>query len=98
MHTRISVFLISALVLSTLTGCGSAAGQVSAAITPEEAQSIALEHAGLTADQATRLHTQPDRDDGILHYDVEFHSGGYEYDYEIDANSGNILKSEKERQ
>ena len=29
--------------------------------------------------------------------DVDFESGGYEYDYEIDAVSGKILKSQKER-
>jgi uncharacterized membrane protein YkoI len=56
------------------------------------AQSIALEHAGLTADQTTILRTHLDRDDRREVYDVEFYSGYTEYDYEIDAVSGVILE------
>lgn len=37
-----------------------------------------------------------DRDDGMLIYELEFQSGGYEYNYEINAVTGAILKSEKE--
>ena len=36
-----------------------------------------------------------DRDDNK--YEVEFKSGGYEYSYDINAATGEILKSEKER-
>jgi len=32
-----------------------------------------------------------DEDDGRLHYDVKFYAGGYEADYEIDAETGAIL-------
>lgn len=32
-----------------------------------------------------------DRDDGKVHYDVEFFVGGYEVDYEIDAYTGSVL-------
>lgn len=67
------------------------------AITKEDAEKIALEHAGFTADQVTRLYSERDLDDRIPHYDVEFHQGGFEYDYEINAENGQILKSEKER-
>ncbi|HCE34134.1 MAG TPA: peptidase, partial [Clostridiales bacterium] len=37
-----------------------------------------------------------DFDDGIYVYEVEFVSGGYEYEYEIDAKTGRILNFEKE--
>ena len=30
-------------------------------------------------------------------YEVEFLAGGYEYDYDIDAATGAVLKCEKER-
>ena len=66
------------------------------AITPEEAQNIALKHAGFTADQVTRLHTEYEIDRGIPHYDVEFDEGRWEYDYEIDAATGEILSFEKD--
>ena len=38
-----------------------------------------------------------DEEDGKLVYEVEFKSGGMEYDYEIDAANGTILQQEAER-
>jgi len=32
-----------------------------------------------------------------VHYEVDFEAGAYEYEYEIHAETGEILKSEKER-
>ena len=67
-------------------------------LTKEEAENIALSHAGLTADAVTRLHTEYDVDDGVPEYDVDFHAGGFEYDYEIHAETGAVLRAEKERE
>lgn len=61
------------------------------AMTREEAEAIALEHAGFTADQVTYLRTEYEIDDGIPQYEVQFHQGRWEYDYEIDANTGAIM-------
>ena len=71
----------------------TAAGQTtSAAVTEEQARETALSHAGLTADQVTFVRSKLDRDDGRLMYDVEFYTSDYkEYDYEIDAATGEIL-------
>lgn len=66
-------------------------------ITRDEAKNIALKHAGLTAAQVRDLEVELDRDDGTKHYDVSFDADGYDYDYEIHAETGKILKSEKER-
>ena len=44
----------------------------------------------------TGLKVELDRDDGVLHYDVDFDCNGYEYDYEIDATSGEIRKQNRE--
>lgn len=60
-------------------------------ITREQAQNIALEHAGFTADQVTRLRTEYEIDDGVARYEVHFRQGRREYDYEINANTGAIL-------
>lgn len=65
-------------------------------ITPEEAQRIALEHAGVTAEEVTGLHTVMDIDNGRQEYDVEFRVGHLEYDYEIDAATGQILSFDKD--
>ena len=66
-------------------------------LTRDEAISIALKNAGLTREEIQDLDVELDRDDGVLHYDVDFEAGGYDYEYEIHATSGNILRSQKER-
>ena len=61
-----------------------------------KAKSIALNHAGLSENQAYDMDIELDDEDGKLVYEVEFKSGNMEYDYEIDAASGAILKHEAE--
>ena len=64
----------------------------SGTITEAQARQIALDHAGLSASQVTFLKSSLDYDDGRQVYDVEFYSSDYtEYDYEIDAATGDIL-------
>ena len=61
-------------------------------ITEARAREIALAHAGLTADQASFVRAKLEWDDGRQVYDVEFYTADYkEYDYEIDAATGEIL-------
>ena len=61
-----------------------------------KAKSIALNHAGLSENQAYDMDIDLDDEDGTLVYEIEFKSGNMEYDYEIDAASGTILKHEAE--
>ena len=65
-------------------------------LTEEEAKSIALIHAGFTADQVTQLRVGFEYDDGIPEYTVEFREGYLEYEYEIHAVTGQILSFEKD--
>ena len=69
----------------------------SAKISRDEAKSIALKHAGLDEKNVTGLDIDLDRDNGSLEYEIEFHSGGMEYDYDINANTGEIINSHKEQ-
>ncbi len=62
-------------------------------ISSSKAKEIALNHAKVSNPQ--QLEVELDKED--REYSVEFHYNGYEYDYEIDAVTGKILKSEKER-
>ena len=63
-----------------------------AGITGEQAQEIALAHAGLTASQVTFVRSRLDYERGRQCYEVEFYTAGFtEYDYEIDASTGEIL-------
>lgn len=66
-------------------------------LTKDQAISKALSHAGLKKSQVSKLKAELDKDDGVKVYEVEFETADYEYDYEIHATSGKILKSEKER-
>ena len=61
-----------------------------------KAKSIALNHAGVSENEAYDMEIELDDEDGTLVYEVEFKSGNMEYDYEIDAASGAIFKHEAE--
>ena len=61
-----------------------------------KATSIALNHAGVDANTIYDMNTELDVENGIIVYEVEFKSGNIEYDYEIDAATGAILRHETE--
>lgn len=63
----------------------------SGAIDEAQARSIALEHAGVAESDAKFYRVERDSDDGRAVYEVEFYSGNTEYDYEISAETGEIL-------
>ncbi len=65
-------------------------------ITAAEAKEIALNHAGVSAASASFVKVELDTDDGVQVYEIEFSSGTIEYDYEIHAQTGAILKSSAE--
>lgn len=77
------------------------AGRSSAAdgefIGSAKAEQIALDNAGFAKSEVRKLKTELDSDGTIAHYDVEFVSGGFEYEYEINAKTGAIIASEKDR-
>ena len=57
------------------------------------AQKIALEHAGVKAADATITKSKLDYEDGRQVYDIEWYVGGAKYDYEIAADTGEIISS-----
>ena len=61
-----------------------------------KAKSIALNHAGVSENEAYDMEIELDDEDGALVYEVEFKSGNMEYSYEINAATGAILKHEAE--
>ena len=74
------------------SGGGSIAG-----IGPDQARDAALTHAGISEGQVSGLQVQQDWDDGRLEYEVEFRSGGMEYEYTIDGSTGQILEYDQEQ-
>ncbi len=71
-------------------------GTASGDIGVEAAKSAALKHAGVASGNANFIKAQKDVDNGRSEYDIEFVAGGTKYEYEIDAASGSVLKSERE--
>ena len=65
-------------------------------ISVEQAKEIALNHAGKTADQVQFVKIKQDWEHGRSVYEIEFIANGNEYEYEIDANTGAIVKWEVE--
>lgn len=69
----------------------------SAQITLEEAKATALKDAELTDSDVTFTKTKTERDNGILLYDIEFCTEDTEYEYEIDASTGEIYNKSVEK-
>jgi len=63
-------------------------------ITAEKAKSLALADAGVAAADALILKASLDWEDGKAVYEVEFCAGNKEYDYELDAVTGKVLKKD----
>ncbi len=66
-------------------------------ISKAEAKSIALKHAGVSESKARHLEVEYDKDNGVFKYEVSFDYNGYEYDYDINAETGKIISYDKER-
>ncbi len=79
---------------ATLTSTGSASQ--SAYIGSDAAETAALRHAGVSAANATMLHTSFDYEDGRMVYEVEFLSGQTKYEYDIDATTGDVVSYQHE--
>lgn len=62
----------------------------------EEAKSVALDKAGLTSSEVRFVKVKLDRERGKFVYEVEFKNGRDEYEADIDAQNGAILKWEKD--
>ena len=64
----------------------------------EEALASALEHAKLKKDQIEFLKkVELDYEHGRKIYEIEFYFNGFEYEFDIDAETGKILKFDKDR-
>lgn len=65
-------------------------------ISEEQAKEIALNHAEITSDKVSFIKVEMDVDNGTQKYDIEFYYNNIEYNYEIDANTGDILSYERD--
>ena len=73
------------------TQAASGAAQQANYIGEQAAQEAALAHAGVSAQNVSFVRTKLDFDNGRWEYEVEFYDQGTEYDYSIDAVTGEVL-------
>ena len=101
-----------ALLLVVASGCQSAGNPSSVTTSPTTASKealvielpltkqtaiqIALHDVGVSNEDVQHLHARRDRDDGEYHYDVDFRHGDYYYAYEINEETGEIMKLDTE--
>ena len=76
----------------SLTGTASESGYIGA----DAAAAAAYAHAGVAQADAQLISVEMDVEAGRMVYEVEFLSGGLAYEYDVDAVSGEIVKSSSE--
>lgn len=69
-----------------------AAGDIGA----EQAKAAALAQAGLTAEEVTGLRADYELEGGVPQYDVSFRQGFWEWDVDIHAETGAVLRWERD--
>lgn len=96
---RYAIDAMTGAVIESNSGAAQTDGTNTASTTTQtgavdeaKAKQIALDHAGVSESDTSFLMAKLDRDDGVQVYDVEFYvaATGSEYDYEIDAATGEI--------
>lgn len=81
-----ALLLVAIMAVSLFAACGK-----SDAITQEKAQKIALEHAGLTANQAEDVHVHVTSDNGIPCYSVHITTAEGDFSVIINAANGEVI-------
>ena len=87
---KIFAMLLVAAMVMMMGACALAENR----ITEEAAKQIALEKAGMTTDQVRFTKAHLDNDDGRLEWEIEFVEGGMEYEFDIDAQTGNVFDTD----
>lgn len=96
MKSMKKVIAVAMVAIMMAIGCSAACAQQKA-ITPEEARAIALEYAGLTADQVTFVTCHTDWEDGQQVYEVKFYAGNTEYEIKVNLFTGRICDYDTDR-
>ncbi len=103
--------MLFSLVMMLMTACGNdqnvapmpqttekAQTDTSKFIGEEKAKELALKKAEISADGVRFDRVELDNDNGVWQYEVDFRYGDIEYDIDINAENGEILSFENERQ
>lgn len=82
----LALVLIAVMAVSLFAACGK-----SNAITQEKAQQVALEHAGLSADQVEDVHVHVTDHNGIPCYSVHITTAENDFSIVINAANGEVI-------
>lgn len=89
--------IVKSLILTVVAVLGTTVVSSVKAISSDEAVHAALARVpGATVANVTEFNR--DYDHGCLEYEGEIHYNGYEYDFEIDADTGTFTKWEVEQE
>lgn len=89
--------LLAASGSAALTGISSTGTASDKAYLGEQkARELALAAAGITESDVIWLEVEMDAEDGRIVYEVEFSSSSAEYEIELDATTGTVIKNEQE--
>lgn len=66
-------------------------------ISSSESINIALEHANILKTDAKLITSSLEYEDGVFLYEVDFIYNNFDYDYLIDAKTGDVIKYEIDR-
>jgi len=95
---KMKTFVVGA-TLALLVGCGTEEVYFANSLNDAQAKAVdaAVHHAGFGSVSDVRLKKcERDFEDGVSIYEVKFKHGWYEYEYDVDAATGKILKMKKE--
>lgn len=84
------------LTLENVNATGTASAK--AYIEKDIAKEVALKHAGVKESAVTHFEIELDWEYGAMVYDVEFDANGIEYDYDIHAEDGKIIRYESKNE
>ncbi len=103
---KLLALVTAVLLMAVLVGCSqahphnhdhtSAPQSSETLITKEQAKAIALEHAKMTNRPIRDFEIELDRDHNEISYEIEFKSGGFEFEYDIHAETGKVLLANRE--
>lgn len=83
----LAILMLTLVVVSIFTACGK-----KGPITQEQAQKIALEHAGLTQKDASDVHVHVTSDNGLPCYSVHITTVDGDFSVIINASTGEVVK------
>jgi len=81
---------------TTAAASTTAAAASVTTITEAEAKSASVKHAGFAESDVTFTKVEQDLDGTVKKFEIEFVNGDKEYSYEINMETGEIIKSEVE--